>query len=73
MTDMSVNPTQEHRQRGNGRVEYSIYFALLFLIGLPFATGGWLWQLATTGRPGPGVLRRAWVKAGELTPVIFSA
>jgi hypothetical protein len=52
--------------------EFYVYFALIFLVAIPFAVAGWLIQTATERRlPSHGPLARAWREAGAITPAIF--
>jgi len=72
MSDISYTPRASRQAQARG-FEYWAYFTLLFLIGLPFATGGWLFEMVTRGRSTGGIITRSWKKAAELTPIIFSA
>ncbi len=54
------------------RAEFWLYFAIIFVVALPFALGFWAFA-ALTGREGRGPIGRAYDKAWEITPLIFSA
>jgi hypothetical protein len=54
------------------RAEFVVYFAVIFLVAIPFAALAWLVQAATEQRlPSHGPLARAWREAGAITPAIF--
>jgi len=73
MTDYSVNAPRARAQRGS-RLEYKVYFALIFLFALPFAALGWAFDLVRrTGVPDRGPVARAWGEARAITPMIFLA
>jgi len=72
MTDITSTPPQ--RRSGRRGSEFHAYFALIFLLSLPFAFVGWALDIAarrTLNLPGP--LARAWAEADRITPLIFSA
>lgn len=69
MSDMTANVRAARRQ---GRSEYGLYFGLVFALALPEAAVLSLIALAR-GRRGPGLLRRAHLRAREITPRIFDA
>ncbi|MEM8731824.1 MAG: cytochrome PufQ [Pseudomonadota bacterium] len=53
--------------------EFILYFSLIFLIAIPFATVDWIVQVfkrQTLNLRGP--LARAWAEADRITPVIFT-
>ncbi|MBJ6370105.1 cytochrome PufQ [Sedimentitalea arenosa] len=73
---MNINvPTERHaRSRDDSRWEFNLYFTLIFLFAVPFATVDWLKHVKrrrTLNLRGP--LARAWAEADRITPVIFSA
>ncbi|WP_293573254.1 cytochrome PufQ [Phaeobacter sp.] len=69
-TDFSTKPS---RSATALRWEYRVYFALIFLLALPFALADVL--LAYCGlkahRRQGNVLQRAWAEANAITPMIF--
>ncbi len=72
MTDVSsqVDP-RAHRPP---RVEFMIYFSVIFLATLPLATLTWLLAaIKSSGVPTKGPIARAWTQARIITPMIFSA
>ncbi|MEM8753704.1 MAG: cytochrome PufQ [Pseudomonadota bacterium] len=71
MSDQTTNGFIPRAERKPG-FEFWIYFAAIFLVALPFGVGFALWALAT-GKPGRGPVARAYAKAWEITPLIFSA
>ncbi|MDR9394546.1 cytochrome PufQ [Roseovarius sp. SYSU LYC5161] len=72
MTDMTSNLPR----RAGGRrrsAEFHLYFAMIFLLALPFAAARWVRAVIrhrTLNLHGP--LARAWAEADRITPVIFS-
>ncbi len=71
MTDITSTPPRRATRRG---LEFHAYFALIFLIALPFSAVAWVLDIAarrTLNLPGP--LARAWSEADRITPLIFSA
>ncbi|XDA98932.1 cytochrome PufQ [Sulfitobacter sp. LCG007] len=62
------------RTHSGERFEFRVYFTLILLLALPFATVEWL--LCVRRRRSlnlRGPLARAWAEADRITPVIFSA
>lgn len=56
------------------RAEFYAYFAVIFLVAIPFALVAWVQALVTGRRlPAMGPLARAWREAGAITPSIFRA
>jgi hypothetical protein len=54
------------------KAEFYIYFALIFLVAIPFATVAWAYALIRDqSLPVHGPLARAWREAGAITPAIF--
>ena len=73
MTDVTSNERPGRHGRRHG-AEYMIYFAIIFLLALPFATVTWLRDVVRRGSLNlRGPLARAWVEADAVTPMIFSA
>ncbi|QFT64963.1 PufQ cytochrome subunit [Roseivivax halotolerans] len=71
MTDFTSNPPRARSKRGT---EFLLYFSLIFVLAIPFATAFWLldvFQKQTLNLHGP--LARAWAEADRITPLIFSA
>ena len=61
-----------HHAQRTPHAEFYVYFALIFVIAIPFAAIGWVVQLGTERRlPPHGPLARAWREAGAITPAIF--
>ena len=72
MTDFTSGETHPRRPIRRG-VEFHCYFALIFLLALPFSTSGWVLDVIarrTLNLHGP--LARAWAEADRITPLIFS-
>lgn len=70
MTDQT-SQVPVHAER-KPRAEFWLYFAIIFVVALPFALGFWLFA-TLAGHEGRGPLGRAYDKAWEITPLIFSA
>ncbi|WP_397544065.1 cytochrome PufQ [Roseovarius salis] len=75
MTDLTSNTPPPRDSGGRRRnAEFHLYFALIFLLALPFATVRWVRDVVrhrTLDLRGP--LARAWAEADRTTPLIFSA
>jgi hypothetical protein len=71
MTDHATNGFGPVRTR-RPILEYRIYFAIIFLVALPWAVISRLFGLGGEADAGKGVLARAWRQAGTITPLIFS-
>ena len=72
MTDVTSTPP--HKARAKRGTEFLLYFSLIFVLAIPFATIFWLidvFQKQTLNLHGP--LARAWAEADRITPLIFSA
>jgi hypothetical protein len=72
MTDFTSDHTTHRRPMRRG-AEFHLYFALIFLLALPFSTAGWVLDIVarrTLNMHGP--LARAWAEADRITPLIFS-
>ena len=60
------------------KIEYRVYFALIFLISIPLATFAWIACLAMNilklkTVQNEGIFKRAWGHAQVITPMIFTA
>ena len=60
------------------KIEYRIYFSLIFLISIPLATFAWLACLVMNVfnlnlEKNEGIFKRAWGHAQVITPMIFTA
>ncbi|MDX5349763.1 MAG: protein pufQ [Paracoccaceae bacterium] len=54
------------------KAEFYVYFALIFLVAIPFATLAWAFALIRDRQlPVLGPMARAWREAGAITPAIF--
>lgn len=77
MSDMTMSgaPVRAPAERSrNGRVEFAIYFALIFAVTVPLSCLTWGLTLLRSGRwPGRGPVTRAWSQARIITPRIFAA
>ena len=74
MTDLTSTDLPRERRRSI-TWEYRFYFAIVFLISLPWALASWALGLARpeTEDTRLGFIGRAWRRAGIITPMIFSA
>lgn len=71
MSDHTVGDHGHHGQRAP-RAEFYVYFALIFIVAIPFALAAWIVQTLIERRlPVHGPLARAWREAGSITPNIF--
>ncbi|MFD1341225.1 cytochrome PufQ [Litorisediminicola beolgyonensis] len=71
MSDFTSNAPRHRSRRGT---EFLLYFSLIFILAIPFATVFWLldvFQKQTLFLHGP--LARAWAEADRITPILFSA
>lgn len=75
MTDLTSDPPRMRSPQARRRsVEFKVYFTLIFMLALPFATVRWLRDVARQGTLDlRGPLARAWAEADRTTPLIFSA
>jgi len=75
MTDLTSQTPPPRPVGGRRRnPEFHLYFALIFLFALPFASIRWVRDVIryrTLDLRGP--LARAWAEADRTTPLIFSA
>lgn len=74
---MQSEPMTHRARAGKARskrtAEFAAYFALLFVVAIPWATVEWIGQAIqrrTLNLRGP--LARAWAEADRITPLIFS-
>jgi hypothetical protein len=66
-----VGQTVGHAHR-TPKAEFYVYFALIFLVAIPFATAAWVFALVRDRHlPVHGPMARAWREAGAITPAIF--
>ena len=73
MTDFASTPPRLRRPSRRD-FEFHLYFALIFLLALPFAAVAWMLdspRRRTLNLAGP--LARAWAEADRITPLIFAA
>jgi len=74
MADMSVNQTRHRGHQSHDRLEYRMYFAVIFLIALPFAVIAHLWAVMRHAKaPELGPIARARAEAHGIAPMIFRA
>jgi hypothetical protein len=74
MADFTTNETRPRGGHGRRGAEFTFYFAIIFVLAIPFAMVGWVlevFQKQTLMLHGP--LARAWAEADRITPLIFSA
>ena len=65
--------SRETVKRKNG-VEFTVYFAIIFVATLPLATLTWaMHALKSRSFTEKGPMARAWSQAQIITPMIFSA
>ncbi len=60
------------------KLEYRVYFALIFIISIPLAVVSWAIHYLLKGfnqevERNEGILKRAWGHAQVITPMIFTA
>ncbi|WP_295313000.1 cytochrome PufQ [Roseobacter sp.] len=66
-------PARETVRRKNS-VEFTVYFAIIFVATLPLATLTWAMQaIRSRSFTSKGPMARAWTQARIITPMIFSA
>lgn len=77
MTDHSANGADaqaEHHPARTPHAEFYVYFALIFVVAVPFAILGWILSAVMQGEmPGQNAISRAWSEARAITPLIFRA
>ncbi|MGR3494470.1 cytochrome PufQ [Citreimonas sp.] len=74
MADFTTNETRYRGHHARRDTEFTVYFTIIFVLAIPFATVGWVlevFQKQTLMLHGP--LARAWAEADRITPLIFSA
>jgi len=75
MSDHTAGSSHGHAASHGHRTpkaEFYVYFALIFLVAIPFATLAWVWTLIRARHlPVHGPMARAWREAGAITPAIF--
>jgi hypothetical protein len=72
MSDFTSDHTHHRRPVRRG-FEFHLYFALIFVLALPFSSVAWVLDVMarhTLNLQGP--LARAWSEADRITPLIFS-
>jgi len=72
---MSDQTHNGYSQRGQSpSIEYRIYFAIIFLISLPWAFVSWALglEMPDCEDKRTGFICRAWHQASVITPLIFS-
>ena len=60
------------------KLEYRVYFALIFIVSIPLAVVSWFLHFLLKGfnhesEQNEGILKRAWSHAQVITPMIFTA
>ena len=73
MTDVSQS-TRKFRARPRRSFEFVLFFSIIFVLAIPFATASWIadvFRKKSIFLDGP--LARARAEADRTTPVIFSA
>ncbi len=73
MSDQTHDALEQHRP--SITTEYRVYFAIIFVLALPFATISWFRDLVTGAfaKLHHGIVGRALTEASVTTPKIFSA
>ena len=72
MTDVASG-TSKTRGQNRRSFEYILYFSLIFVLAIPFATVFWVLDVIRKQTPMlQGPLARAWAEANRVTPLIFS-
>ena len=72
MTDMTSNPPVIRHKPP--KTEFMIYFAIIFVATLPLAAITWaLAALRSFSLTDKGPIKRAWIQASIITPMIFAA
>ncbi len=74
MSDHTAGDHGESHATRTPHAEFYVYFAIIFVLAIPFAMAIWVVQLVRERRlPVHGPLARAWREAGTVTPAIFRA
>ena len=72
MSDHTAGSHGTGNAHRTSKAEFYIYFALIFLVAIPFATAAWVFTLVRDRHlPVHGPMARAWREAGAITPAIF--
>ncbi|MDW4499416.1 cytochrome PufQ [Sulfitobacter sp. D35] len=74
MSDATLNAPARRSPGRRRTAEFHLYFLLIFVLALPFATISWARHVIrrrSLNLHGP--LARAWSEADRITPLIFSA
>lgn len=67
-------PNNSARRRRPSKLEYGLYFAVIFTLSLPVALARWVFgRSRSESGARKGVVSRAWNDARSVTPLIFSA
>lgn len=73
MSDMT-SMTPASRSAKPAKTEFMVYFAIIFAATLPLATITWAIAAIRSGSmTDKGPIKRAYVQAGIITPMIFAA
>lgn len=71
MADFTVN-SPRHKGVRTDRVEYRLYFGIIFLFALLFAAADHVWSVLRHARsPQTGPIARARAEAHQIAPMIF--
>ena len=74
MTDMTSNLPREERSGRKRTTEFHVYFTLIFVLAIPFATERYISHvIRKRSLDVRGPIARAWAEADRITPLIFSA
>lgn len=74
MADFTSNAPRKAAHATRRGAEFTLYFIILFVAALPFATTAWVLDVIRKGTLNlHGPLARAWAEADRITPLIFSA
>ena len=74
MLETGTAPTPREPVRRKTNIEFSVYFAIIFVATLPLATLTWAMQaIKSRSFTDKGPMARAWSQARIITPMIFSA
>jgi len=74
MSDHTAGDHGESHGQRTPHAEFYVYFAIIFVLAIPFAMAIWVMELVRERRlPVHGPLARAWREAGTVTPAIFRA
>jgi len=74
MTDFTSDTPVLRARSAPPKREYYAYFAIIFLAALPLATLTWAFSAIKAGHmTDKGPIKRAWLQAHIITPMIFAA